>query len=253
MTDVASMAVTDDAFLGDALRILQPKAGYRAGVDAVLLAATAVSSVDTVLDAGAGVGVVGLCVARRLPDARVTLLEREGELVATARENVARNLLGDRVCVVQGDIVGSAALLRDSVPDESFAAVLANPPFYLDGRGTVAATSLKAVSHSMDVGDLDQWARFAARVVRPGGTFTMVHTADALSRLLGAFGQRFGAIKIKPVYARTGEPAIRVIVSGVKGSRAPLQIRDGLILHGMGNDFRPEVAAILRDGAPLAI
>jgi hypothetical protein len=40
-------------------------------------------------------------------------------------------------------------------------------------------------------------------------------------------------------------------VQAVKGSRAPLQLLPGLMLHGAGNGFRPEIAAALRDGAPL--
>ena len=81
----------------------------------------------------------------------------------------------------------------------------------------------------------------------------MIHKADAVAAILSAYAQRFGAIKLKPIYARAGEPAIRVLVQGVKGSRAPLEIRPGLVLHGNGNAFTPEVDAILRTGAALAI
>ncbi|MCU0955509.1 MAG: hypothetical protein MUC37_13135 [Hyphomicrobium sp.] len=56
------LATTEDAFLGGRLRILQPARGYRAGMDAVLLAASVESGYGTVLDCGAGVGTAGLCV-----------------------------------------------------------------------------------------------------------------------------------------------------------------------------------------------
>ena len=109
----SELRVTDDAFLGDGLRVLQPKHGYRAGIDAVLLAATvAGDGALRVADLGAGAGVVGLCVARRLPAARVTLVEREAELVEIARQNAIRNGLSDRVAVVSGDVTGKAELLR---------------------------------------------------------------------------------------------------------------------------------------------
>ena len=80
--------MTNDAFLGDALNVLQPQAGYRAGVDAVLLAATVPDSGRiSVLDAGAGVGVVGLVRGAAVRAAQVTLVEREPELADLAQQN----------------------------------------------------------------------------------------------------------------------------------------------------------------------
>ena len=98
-TKPAADHVTRDAFLGGAIYVLQPKAGYRAGLDAVLLAAACPvgpgfsSGVggESVLDCGAGVGTAALCIAARVPSARLTLVEREPELVALARDNISAN------------------------------------------------------------------------------------------------------------------------------------------------------------------
>ena len=97
---------TEDLFLGGALKIRQPRNGYRAGTDAVLLAALIGSDpTGPVLDAGAGVGVVGLCVAARFPKANVVLVEREPHLAALARRNVDDNGLTARVQVIEADIM----------------------------------------------------------------------------------------------------------------------------------------------------
>lgn len=246
---------TDDLFLGGALRIRQPRNGYRAGTDAVLLAASIVpetAAAGPVLDAGAGVGVVGLCVAARCPDARVVLIERDPHLVSLARDNVNRNNLSDRVSVVEADITRATdALERTDIKSESFAVVLANPPYHDDGRSTAAESRLKAVSHQMPEEALDAWARFMCRMAAPGGRAAMIHKAEALPRILSAFDGRFGAIGVLPIYARAGEPAIRVIVEGIKGSRAPLFLKPGLVLHGPQQDFVPEIEAVFRHGASL--
>ena len=60
---------------------------------------------------------------------------------------------------------------------------------------------------------------------------------------------RFGDIRVAPLYARDGHAASRVIVQGIKGSRAPLQLLPGLILHNDDNSFTADAEAILRDGA----
>jgi tRNA1(Val) A37 N6-methylase TrmN6 len=83
----AAFDVTEDVFLGDQLTIRQPAKGYRAGIDAVLLAATARVGEGPVLDIGAGVGTVGLCAAIRCKDLSVVLVEREAEIATLARAN----------------------------------------------------------------------------------------------------------------------------------------------------------------------
>ncbi len=254
-------ALTDDAFLGDALAILQPDEGYRAGLDAVLLAAACgvvPGNGARVLDVGAGVGVAGLCVARRVPDAHVTLVEREPALADLARRNVERNGLADRVRVIEMDVAaGGAAVHRAQADGEGqlvpggFTHLIANPPYGAQGHGTSSPARLKAVSHQMAADDLDAWFRFLATSAAADGLVTMIHRADALGVLLDGFGRRFGALRVLPLYPRTGEAAHRVVVQGRKGSRAPLTLLPGIALHGDGHAFVPHIDAVLRQGASL--
>lgn len=247
--------VSEDLFLGDALVVRQPRLGYRAGTDAVLLAAALGPEIvadGMVLDVGSGVGVVGLCVAARCPRAKVVLVEREPSLAALARYNVGRNDLGMRVSVVETDIArATGALEMAGVASESFAFVLANPPYHEAGRSTVAGNLLRAASHQMPQDALEIWARFMNRMAAPGGRATMIHKTEALPRILSAFEGRFGAVRVLPIHARADEPAIRVIVTGIKGSRAPISVLPSLILHGPDQAFMPEIEAVFRRGAPL--
>lgn len=246
---------SEDLFLGDALTVRQPRNGYRAGTDAVLLAAwinPETAGKGPVLDVGSGVGVVGLCVAARCPNARVLLVEREPDLAVLARHNIERNGLEMRVSVVEADIARSSdALLRSGIASETFPIVLANPPYHEEGRSTAAPSPLKAAAHQMAPDALDTWARFMNRMALPGGRVAMIHKAEALPQILSVFEGRFGGINVLPVYARAGTPAIRVIVSGIKGSRAPMSIKPALVLHGPEQAFLPEIEAVFRHGAAL--
>lgn len=252
------MSVTDDAFLGGALSLLQPAAGYRAGVDAVFLAASVPCSAegaDRVLDVGAGVGTAGLCVARRCTRSFVVLIEKQGPLVELARQNIDRNGLPDRVRAVPAEVgaTSTVELKEQGLEAESFDHVIANPPFHIDGEGTSSSNELKAGSHAMVEEGLDVWCRFAARMAKPGGTATLIHKAEALPALLGALGSRFGALKILPLQPRPDEPAIRVIVQGTKGSKAPLSLLPAAVLHERGreNGFSAGAARVLRLGGGL--
>lgn len=247
--------VSEDLFLGDALIVRQPRSGYRAGTDAVLLAATLTPEMvrhGPVLDVGAGVGVVGLCVAARCPEARVVLIEREPELAALARSNIERNRLSMRASVVAADIArATGALAAADIASETFPFILANPPYHEEGRSTAAGNWLRAASHQMPPDALEVWARFMTRMAGPGGRATMIHKAEALPRILAAFEGRFGGLSVLPIHAYAGEAAIRVIVTGIKGSRAPISIRPALVLHGPDQAFLPEIEAVFRSGAAL--
>lgn len=252
---LAPAPVTDDAFLGDRLRILQPATGYRAGIDAVLLAAaiTAAPGKSTaILDCGSGVGTVGLCVAARCADARVTLIEREPALLDLANQNISRNALEIRVYAVPGDITAPAmSPAAPRLAPESFDHILANPPFHDEDGGTHASDPLKQASHAMPASALDAWARFSARMAKPGARITWIHKADALPAILAALQNRFGGLTITPIHPYIDKPAIRVLISGVKSSRAPITLRPPVVLHGADGAFTPYVSQILRQGAPL--
>ena len=81
----------------------------------------------------------------------------------------------------------------------------------------------------------------------------MVHKAEALPQILAAFDGRFGNIRVRPIYPRLNAPAIRVLVEGTKGSRAPMSVSPPFVLHGDGHGFTPEAEAILRHGAGLVV
>ncbi len=256
MMSNAAVATTEDLFLGGRLVIEQPARGFRAGLDAVLLAAAVGYGNDSalrVLDVGAGVGTAGLCVATRLPSADVSLVEVAPPLARLARANVQRNGLTARVSVVEADIAEHASVLEaHGLLPAAFDVVIANPPYLTEGRHRLPEDATAAAAFGMAEGGLEPWLRFMARMCRGGGGMALIHRADALGAVIAATGERFGDLRILPVHPRAGEPAHRIVVLGRKGSRAPLVLLPALVLHGPGNDFLPEVKAILRDGAPLA-
>ena len=209
------------------------------------------------VDVGAGVGVVGLCAAVRLPGLDVSLVEQSRPLSALAARNIAENALADRARVVCQDVtlrprkadVGTAE--PPELADNSFDIVVSNPPFYAPSDHRPSPHALKAGAHAMPEAGLDAWVRFMARMTRPGGTAIMIHRTDGLAAMLAAFGRRFGALTLLPFHPREGEAASRVILRGIRGSRAPLTLAPGITLHGAGNRFTPSVERILKTPASL--
>ena len=93
----------------------------------------------------------------------------------------------------------------------------------------------------------------ALALLRPGGVFLMIHRADALAEILNAAKGRIGNLRLLPVHAKAGEPAVRLLLYGKKGSRAPLALLPPLVLHEAGGGFTPQAEAIHRGEAGIAL
>lgn len=250
---VKHQTTTRDAFLAGRITLSQPSNGFRAGFDSVLLGAAVRAGTADLLDLGAGVGTAGL-VALALERAQhAVLVERHAETLALARENVVANGFAERAEVLALDIlapgsVRNAAGLRAN----HFETVIANPPFFEAGQGTLAPEASRADARHMAQDGLEAWVRCAAGCAAGGGEVIIVYPAQGLTSLLAALTPRFGAIALLPISPRAGQPATRILVRGTKGSRAPLTLLAGRALHGeSGRGFTPEFDAIFRGEAAL--
>jgi len=248
--------VTEDAFLDGRLVLTQPKRGHRAGHDAILLAAaTAARPGEHVIDLGAGIGAAGLALAARVPDVRVTLVELDGILVTMATGNAARNGFVERVRCVELDVGAPArAFAQAGLQPESAARLMMNPPFNDPRRHRISPDRRRRLAHAASAGNgLRVWVKTAARLLRPRGVLTLIWRADGLVEVVAALAPAFGAVAVLPVHPKPGEAAIRVLVSAVKGSRAPLSIRPGLLLNDDAGNPTAEAEAVLRSGVPLSL
>ena len=140
--------VTEDTMLGGQVRILQPKIGYRAALDPVLLAAAVKAKArDRVLDVGCGTGAAMFCLAARIPGIDITGLEIQPALATLAEASIKLNALGTRARIVVGDL----KTLPDIGCATPFDIVISNPPYGADGTAS-PQPSIATAHHESDVG-----------------------------------------------------------------------------------------------------
>jgi tRNA1(Val) A37 N6-methylase TrmN6 len=244
-------SLTEDGFLGGKLRILQPEKGFRAGIDSVFLAAAVPCAAgDSVFEAGIGTGVAALCLLARNPKIQLTGIELGERYALLCEENARRNAFEANLRVIRADL--RDALRRDAIAmpvPGSFSHAMANPPFHEDGKSTPSPNLLKAQAHAFGANDLELWVKVLHAMVANRGTVTLIHKAEMLSRLLQLMEQRFGDIRVSPLHPRRGAAATRVLIQGVKGSKAPTQLLPGLVLHEQAGRFTADAEAVLREGA----
>jgi tRNA1(Val) A37 N6-methylase TrmN6 len=250
----AALETSDDAVLGGRVRLAQPTTGYRAAIDPVLLAAAVPAQIhDRVLDLGCGVGTAALCLAARVPGVRVVGLEIRPEIAGLALRNAEANQVGDRVDIITGDVAAPPT----ACAGQAFAHVLSNPPFTAAGRGRPSPDPTKAAATVDSVG-LAAWISAAKGALRPDGTLTLVHRADRLDEILAGLAG-FGGVVVFPLWPGPAtteggpgpRPAKRIIVHARKGSRAPMVLAPGLVLHRHDGAYTAATEAILSDAEGL--
>jgi tRNA1(Val) A37 N6-methylase TrmN6 len=147
-----------------------------------------------------------------------------------------------RVSVVEADVTLTAKARNDAgLTDESFHHVIMNPPFN-DAGDRRTPDALKAEAHAMTDGLFESWIRTAGAIMIPGGQMSLIARPQSIAEIVAACGRRFGGIEITAIHPRPGENAVRILVTGIKGSRARLSLRAALIMHEEGSHkFSPLV------------
>ena len=235
--------VTTDNFLNGKVKLRQSVKGLRATTDAVLVAAAVQAKKnDSLLDVGAGNGVIGLCVGARVP-VQLTALEIQENLVQLIQENAALN--DRKITVIRTDLFQRI----DPLKGKLFHHVVTNPPFY-DPSGKTRANAEQAKSYTADF-NLDKWLVYCLKHVRAKGTFTLIHRPEKLCEILMILEQKLGAIEVIPIYSKSGQPAKRVIIRGQLGSKKQTNIYPGIILHTQGDKSTSAAKRLLRNGMAL--
>jgi tRNA1(Val) A37 N6-methylase TrmN6 len=236
--------LTEDALLGGRVRLLQPRKGYRVAVDAVLLAAAVDARPDTrVLDLGAGVGAVGLCIASRVAGCRIVGIELQPEMAALAERNAALNGVSDRLRTIVHDL---AHALPTSLG--TFDHVATNPPYLAAAAADPSPDASKALATVESSAPLERWLHVATAALKPAGTLTIIHRSDRIAEIAGHL-ERLGwgdlAIKLLP-------PAQRVLVRARRATQPGRRAVPPLVLHRTEGGYTDEAEAILRHAQPLA-
>lgn len=240
--------LTHDAFLGGKLRLWQPRNGYRAATDPVLLAAAcSVRPDQSVLELGCGVGTASLCLRSRV-DVQITGVEVQPAYAELAHRNAAE--AGLKMEVIDSDLTS----LPPDIRSRTFDHVIMNPPYYGPGKSSSNVGRDTALREQTPLAD---WVDIALRRAKPKGCVSVIHLAERLGDLIEMLNPRAGFIEIKPIAARAGKPAKRVVIRAQKGraSRSilynPLVLHDGPEHRCDGDDYSHAARRILRHGSSL--
>jgi tRNA1(Val) A37 N6-methylase TrmN6 len=237
---------THGSLLDGRVQYVQPRRGFRSGIEPVLLAAAIpAQSGSRVLEGGSGAGAALLCLAARVTGVHGLGVEQDPALVTLAQHNAAVNAWPD-LHFIAADVASLPAL-------EPFDHACANPPYHSEA-GTPSPDASRRTAKRAAAGLLSVWATALARPLRQRGTLTFVLPAALLPAAAAAFiAAGCMPTAVLPFWAKPGQSAKLLLLRGIKGSRAPFRMLPGLVLHARDGGFTAEANAILRGAAALEL
>lgn len=239
------MEVTQGHLLGGRLRYAQPKDGYRTGIEPVLLAASVPARPgERVLEAGTGAGAGLMCLAARVPGVVGAGVEIDPAMAELARRNIAANGF-DGLEIVTGDV----ARLALGPFDHAFA----NPPWH-DERSSGSPIARRRRAKQESGPRLAGWIAALARMLKPGGSLTLILPAAQIDRACAAAGAGgLGEFVEHPLLPKNDRPAKLALLQSRRGYDRPGRVAAGTVLHLDDGAFTPMIDAVLRQGEAMVI
>lgn len=233
---------TNDYLLDKKIKMFQSDEGYKTSSDAVLVSSLLhqIKNGAKILDVGAGVGGISLCLAYRFKNAQITGFEIQNELVNLANMSAQANGF-EHLQYIHYDIKEKKAPL----PFGSFDHIVTNPPYAKDG--SKSPNPSKATAHNQENINLEAWLKFCLKMLKPYGFLYLIHRAEALDEILSILYQKAGNIRLIPVYSKEKQKAKRVMLIAQKDSKTPMTITSPLIIHE-NNGYTKTAEQILRGG-----
>lgn len=223
-------------------QIIQDPEKFCFGMDAVLLSGfVRVKSGAKVLDMGTGTGIIPLLVEAKTQAAHISAIEIQEESADMARRSVRLNGLENKIDIVTGDL-READKFFDAA---SFDVITCNPPYMIGQHGLTNPDAPKAIARHEILCTLEDVVRTAAKLLKPGGAFCMVHRPFRLAEIICVMTEyKLEPKRMKLVYPYIDKEPNMVLIEGRRGSKPRMTVEKPLIVFQEPNVYTDEICDV---------
>lgn len=220
-------------------KIIQDPERFCFGMDAVLLSGFArVPEGAKVLDMGTGTGIIPILLEAKTKALHLTGLEIQPDSADMAGRSVRLNHLEDKIDIITGDIKEAVSLFGAA----SFDVVTCNPPYMTEHHGITNEYTPKAIARHELLCNLEDVISQAAKLLRPGGSFFMVHRPFRLVDIMVLMRQyRLEPKRMKLVYPFVDKEPNMVLIEACRGGRPRMTVEKPLIVYREPGKYTDEI------------
>ena len=223
-------------------RIIQDPERFCIGMDAVLLSGFAKAKEgDHVIDLGTGTGIIPILMEAKTKASNLVGLEIQPESADMAQRSVELNHLEKKIRIVTGDIREASSIFGAA----TFDVVTSNPPYMTEHHGITNEKSPKAIARHELLCTLEDVICQAAKLLRPGGSFYMVHRPFRLVDIMVLMREyHLEPKRMKLVYPYIDKDPNMVLIEGLRGGRPRMTVEKPLIVYKEPGVYTDEIYEI---------
>ena len=269
MRDDSRVRLKDGERIDDLQRngygIIQNTGAFCFGMDAVLLSGfSRVRRGETVVDLCTGTGIVPVLLEAKTEGSFFYGVEIQPEMADMARRSLLLNDIGDKVRILEGDLreilpgstssgTGNAGCAAGSGIAHGELAeldalmgrtdvVTANPPYIREMHGLQNPEDALAIARHEVRCTLEDVCCAAARLLRSGGRFYMVHRPHRLPEIITVLKEaRLEPKRLKFVHPYLDREANMVLIEAVRDGRPECRVEEPLVVYKEPNVYTDEI------------
>ena len=232
-------------YVNDNIELIQRTDGLTFGTDALLLAGYIDGKYKNGIELGSGSGIISMLLLTRGKLSSCTCLEVQEEYAELTRRNAEHNKL-------EGSLFSVCTDVRVYKPEREAEIVFSNPPYMRSGCGRANTSSKKNIARHEVCGDIADFCKSGAAMLKYGGSFAAVYRPDRLTDLLCAM--RDSGVEPKRmtfVHADCNAVPSMVLCEGKRGGKSGIKLTRPLIIYrdGTHTEYTEDMNYIMENGS----